>query len=216
MTTIAIMQPYFIPYAGYFRLIARTDLFVAFDCVQFPRRGWVHRNKPELLAGGTDWLTLPLAKARREARINELAFAMGAKESLREEARRFKAFSGAAPGPLTRKALSPEGGVADFLVETLKLACDMMRISHRIMFSSELAVPKELKGQERIIEICRKLGAKKYLNAPGGRELYDASVFTANDLELEFLEPYGGSFASILDRLQWESPEEVGREVKNC
>ena len=39
------MQPYFVPYAGYFRLFAASDLFVIYDCVQFPRRGWVHRNK---------------------------------------------------------------------------------------------------------------------------------------------------------------------------
>ena len=44
-STMAIMQPYFIPYAGYFRLFAASDLFVIYDCVQFPRRGWVHRNK---------------------------------------------------------------------------------------------------------------------------------------------------------------------------
>jgi hypothetical protein len=45
ISTVAIMQPYFIPYAGYFRLFAATDLFVIYDCVQFARRGWVHRNR---------------------------------------------------------------------------------------------------------------------------------------------------------------------------
>jgi hypothetical protein len=39
MTTVAVMQPYFMPYAGYFRLFAAADVFVLFDCVQFPRRG---------------------------------------------------------------------------------------------------------------------------------------------------------------------------------
>ena len=43
--TVAIMQPYFIPYAGYFRLFTGADLFVVCDDVQFPRRGWLHRNK---------------------------------------------------------------------------------------------------------------------------------------------------------------------------
>ena len=58
--TVAIMQPYFAPYAGYFRLLATTDLFVVYDCVQFPRRGWVHRNQLPDAAGKLDWLTLPL------------------------------------------------------------------------------------------------------------------------------------------------------------
>jgi WbqC-like protein family len=49
--TVAIMQPYFLPYAGYSRLFAATDLFVVYDCVQFPRRGWVHRNRLVNTAG---------------------------------------------------------------------------------------------------------------------------------------------------------------------
>ena len=60
MTTVAIMQPYFYPYAGYFRLFARADLFVVYDCVQFPRRGWVHRNRLTGADGQLQWLTLLL------------------------------------------------------------------------------------------------------------------------------------------------------------
>jgi len=50
-------------------------VFVLFDCVQFPRRGWVHRNRFATAAGHLDWLTLPLLKCPRETRIDELAFA---------------------------------------------------------------------------------------------------------------------------------------------
>jgi hypothetical protein len=49
MATVAVMQPYFMPYAGYFRLFCAADVFVMFDCVQFRRRGWVHRNRFPLL-----------------------------------------------------------------------------------------------------------------------------------------------------------------------
>jgi hypothetical protein len=45
MTTVAVMQPYFLPYPGYFRLFAAADQVALFDCVQFPRRGWVHRSR---------------------------------------------------------------------------------------------------------------------------------------------------------------------------
>ena len=58
------MQPYFVPYAGYFRLFAAADVFVAYDCVQFPRRGWVHRNRLPTATGMSDWLTLPVRNAR--------------------------------------------------------------------------------------------------------------------------------------------------------
>src|ERR1700750_1478713 len=70
--TVPIMQPSFLPYAGYFRLFAASDLFVVYDCVQFPRRGWVHRNRLPLASGDAGWLTLPVAKAPRDALICNL------------------------------------------------------------------------------------------------------------------------------------------------
>ena len=60
---IAIMQPYFIPYAGYFRLFQSVDLFVVYDCIQFARRGYVHRNQLPNFTDELSWITLPLAKA---------------------------------------------------------------------------------------------------------------------------------------------------------
>src|SRR3979411_2469618 len=72
---VAIMQPYFIPYAGYFRLFAASDLFVIYDCVQFARRGWVHRNRLVDRGGTERWLTLPLQKAPRDVLIRDLRFA---------------------------------------------------------------------------------------------------------------------------------------------
>src|SRR6202011_2722341 len=82
MTTVAVMQPYFVPYAGYFRLFTAADIFVAFDCVQFPRRGWVHRNRLALTPGNSDWLTLPIQKSDRDTRIDELVFAPDARARL--------------------------------------------------------------------------------------------------------------------------------------
>src|SRR5437660_8507371 len=87
--TVAIMQPYFIPYAGYFRLFAASDLFVLYDCVQFPRRGWVHRNRLLDASGKERWLTLPLEKAARDARIQDLRFAADAKSAFLDRLRPF-------------------------------------------------------------------------------------------------------------------------------
>ena len=58
---VAVMQPYFYPYMGYFQLLAAVDLFVVFDSVQFPRRGRVHRCEVPDGLSGARWLTLPLA-----------------------------------------------------------------------------------------------------------------------------------------------------------
>src|SRR5579871_148005 len=83
------MQPYFAPYAGYFRLLAGVDLFVIYDCVQFPRRGWVHRNRLPDAAGDAQWLTLPLKPAPFDARIDALVFAEDAPARMAERLRAF-------------------------------------------------------------------------------------------------------------------------------
>src|SRR6266571_5343273 len=87
--TVAIMQPYFVPYAGYFRLLAAADLFVLYDCVQFPRRGWVHRNRLPDATGRLQWLTLPLAKAPRQVSIRDLRFRPDAAAALTSQSSRF-------------------------------------------------------------------------------------------------------------------------------
>src|SRR3990167_6427798 len=69
---VAIMQPYFVPYLGYFRLFSQTDLFVIYDCVQFPRRGYVHRNQVPDQNGTPQWLTLPLEKCDQKTAILDL------------------------------------------------------------------------------------------------------------------------------------------------
>jgi hypothetical protein len=76
------MQPYFMPYAGYFRLLAATELFVVYERVQFPRRGWVPRNKLADAHGQPQWLTMPLASAEVDTAICDLRFRSGAREDL--------------------------------------------------------------------------------------------------------------------------------------
>src|SRR5690606_8625036 len=67
---VAVMQPYFFPYIGYFQLMNAVDLFIFFDDVQYIDRGWVNRNKI-LLAGEARWLTFPVKKGDRDLKINE-------------------------------------------------------------------------------------------------------------------------------------------------
>ena len=57
------MQPYFIPYAGYFRLFLASDIFVVYDDVQFMKESWINRNIISINSDKKDWLTLPLKKS---------------------------------------------------------------------------------------------------------------------------------------------------------
>ena len=79
--------------------------------------------------------------------------------------------------------------------------------------SSSLGIDPAVRGQERILEVARRLGAREYVNAPGGRELYDAAAFAHAGIRLLFLPEYRGRFASVLERLALESPDALRAEL---
>jgi hypothetical protein len=201
--TVAIMQPYFFPYAGYFRLFAASDLFVIYDCVQFPRRGWVHRNKLIDAAGQARWLTLPLEKAPQDVLIRDLRFPPDAAKQLAERLQPFPATAvGTAETEHILAALRDVRGTPlEYIERLLEITVAYCGLPWRTVRSSSLNVPPEFRGQDRILEIARRLGATHYVNASGGRELYDPGVFDAAGIELRFLADYAGPSASILQRM---------------
>jgi hypothetical protein len=213
--TISVMQPYFIPYAGYFRLLTGSDLFVIYDCVQFQRRGWVHRNQLRTVTGWRDWLTLPLEKAPREVLIRDLRFREGAQREMESMMRRFPALTAPTqlPSSFAEALRALRGRPLDYVVELLRLAAEIMRLPWRVMRSSELALPAELRGQDRIIAICKACGATSYLNASGGRDLYEPAVFAEAGLQLRFLPAHVGSYDSIAQRLATEDADLVAAEI---
>jgi len=213
---IAVMQPYFFPYAGYFRLFAAVDLFVVLDCVQFPRRGWVHRNQITNRKGEPQWITLPLLKGQREStRVCDLVFAEGAQETMLVQYRRFPCFDGS-----DNKAPEVMSILQDFkitpiqyLLRTLEWASSTLGIKKEMILSSQLNIPDTFKAQDRIIEIAKKLGATDYINASGGKALYDPVKFNDAGLSLSFLSSYRGSYHSVLERLLLEPLAQVRSEI---
>lgn len=216
ISTVAIMQPYFIPYAGYFRLFAAADLFVIYDCVQFPRRGWVHRNRLPDSSGDPRWLTIPLAKASRDVAIKDLAFAPNAEEKLADEMRRFPSLEIKTdpPPPLLSVLKDVQGTPVDYVIRLLELTCRELGLPFRTVRSSALEIDPSLKGQDRILAIAHKVGAKTYVNPPGGRTLYDTQAFTSAEISLRFLPDYHGSTWSILHRLLTENAAQLTNDIR--
>lgn len=217
MTTIAVIQPYFFPYAGYFRLFQAADTVVMFDCVQFPRRGWVHRNRFALAGGELDWLTLPIAKTNRDTRIEGLRFAIDARLRLESSLRRFPLLESArrAGHPLIERILDIRSDdVTQYLCDLVQDAAARLRLDRPIIRSSVLGIDPELRAQDRVIAIVNALGGTRYVNPSGGHDLYDHAAFTRAALELRFLSPYKGSMGSILSRLLSEPAAVVSAEVR--
>ena len=210
------MQPYFIPYAGYYRLFAGADLFVALDTVQFPRRGWVHRNKLADQNGNLQWLTIPLKKGDRDkTQICDLEFQDNAGNLFKDTCRRFSAVDAVCrkyPNIATF-LFNLTGSPVDYFISLLNEVNAILGIKRPVIRSSALDVGMPLNAQDRILSIALHVGATTYINAPGGRALYDSAAFREAQIELKFLSEYNGSYASILERLAFEDAGEIVNEI---
>lgn len=209
------MQPYFMPYAGYFRLFQASDLFVIYDCVQFPRRGWVHRNRLVDTRGVARWLTLPLAKAPRDVLIRDLEFLPDAGELLAERLRPFPlATEDRDAQEILVEMQNVTGSPVSYLERLLEHVARYLALPWKVMRSSSLEISPALRGQDRILEIARRLGATDYVNAPGGTDLYDADAFAEAGIQLRFLAPYSGPSCSILSRIVGEQRKELANDIR--
>lgn len=213
---VAVMQPYFFPFAGYFRLMAAAETFVFLDDVQFPRRGRVHRCEVPGLTGETEWLTLPLARQPRDILIRDLAYADGARQELDRRLSRHD-WMGAGQGPIansTRRLL--RGALtrpADDLILQLETVAAMLELSPRFLRSSEIAIDPGLTGADRIMAIVKAVGGRSYVNAPGGRALYDRELFAYHGIRLGFLQAYNGPHRFLLPALMDEEPQTLRRDI---
>ncbi|MDQ7050008.1 MAG: WbqC family protein [Enterobacterales bacterium] len=199
MTSIAIMQPYFMPYAGYFRLLQSADLFVIYDCVQFPRRGYVHRNQLLKKSNGEKkWLTLPLIKQPRSTQINQLKFKDDSPTTMQSKLLEFGIHKKSVATDLMLHLLNFEQSPSNYLKNLLVYVCRHLEINTRFILSSELDIKPDLKGQDKIIALVKNLGGTQYINAPNGQKLYDSACFKRQDINLEFLSPFHGEHISIL------------------
>lgn len=214
--TVAVMQPYFFPYAGYFRLMAAAGTFVFLDCVQFPRRGRVHRCEVPSAHGAIEWLTLPLARQPRDVLIRDLAYAGNVKAELERRLLRYPWFS-KGNGPFAARLrdllLDSMSCPAGDLIRQLVTVSAAMGFSPRFVRSSSLAIDPLLRGQARVLAIVKALGGLRYVNTPGGRELYERRAFAASGIQLGFLTPYTGPFFHMVPTLLEVPPSDVGRNV---
>jgi len=198
---IAIMQPYFFPYGGYFQLMSNVDLFIYFDDVQFVRRSWITRNKISSSHGdGQIYINVPVCKSDRFAKINEIIVFGGWVE---KHLKTFEHVYGQSVKDHDfynfYRTLGEEENLSMMLVRSLNWVSDYFGIGCKKILSSELGC--DGRGQERIINLCKKVGAKEYWNLPGGVELYDKAIFMDNGLDLNFIDTSHNKRASIIESI---------------
>ena len=185
------MQPYFLPYLGYWQLLKRVDKFVILDDVQFIKRGWINRNKI-LNNGQKDWLSIPLLNAKISQNINQIEIVNPDEwrpKMLRKIEYNYKKYpSFDVIYPILEEILNFQNtNLNSFLTNSLKTILEFLQIKVDIEFSSEIDPARSLKAQDRIIEICKKKSATEYFNLPGGIKLYCSKTFEDAGLKLNFI-----------------------------
>lgn len=192
---LAITQPYMFPYLGYFQLVQVADRFIIYDDVNYIKKGWINRNYI-LLNSDKHRFTVPLQKVSqnrliKETHINEHEYDRWKDTFIKIVVQNYakapnfdQAFS------IIRSVLDNLKGtkISNLATKSIFEVVKYLDISTKILLSSNrMYNNKQLKGQNRIIDICVKENATQYFNLIGGQNLYDKTVFKENNLTLKFL-----------------------------
>ena len=187
MMKIAIHQPQYLPYAGFFDKMDKADMFVLLDDVQFKKNEWQNRNRiPN--SQGWQWLTVPVkykfGQKICEIEINNKTNWMNkhyqALLTNYNQAPAFKDYQSFLKNVYGKK-WERLSFLNVYLIENLK---KFLGIETDLILSSELSVSGRKTG--RLIEICRKLKADIYLSGPGGESYLDLDEFKKAGIELKF------------------------------
>lgn len=221
------MQPYFFPYLGYFSLIASVDKWIVFDVTQYTAKTWMNRNRILHPTKGWQYVGVPIQKASRDTLIKDilikdldasLELILGQLQHYKKRAPYFREVI-----DLVSKSFSSvqTDKLVDLNIATLVETCSYLDIPLNWSLCSKMDL--QLDGINHpgqwALRISEQLGAKQYLNPPGGTEIFDPIEWEKAGIDLEFNKlptftyecgPYDFvEHLSILDVLMWNEPKSV-------
>lgn len=173
---VALMQPYFFPYIGYFQLIQAVDEFVIFDNAQYIRRGWMNRNRILNAQKEAVYINVPVQKAPRETKIKDIVINYDSnwKEEIYHQLNYYRKAPNYAfvTGFLNECLNINNVSLSKFNTIVLKRICDLLEIDTKItVLSEELPKINEANAADEWgIKVAKTLNATTYINAIGGIE----------------------------------------------
>ena len=186
---VTILQPSYLPWLGFFEQMSRADKFVLLDDVQYTRRDWRNRNRIRVKESWV-WLTVPVQQKRRfsqsllETRIdNSVPWRRKHLETLRQhycKAPFFEKYF-----PRCQQVYEKDWTfLFDLCLETINLIKEEMGIETPLLRSSEMKPGGE--KTERLVSICRELGATHYLSGESGSNYIAEEDFSSQGIALEY------------------------------
>lgn len=187
---VAISQSNFIPWKGYFDMIALVDEFVIFDEMQYTRRDWRNRNKIKT-PQGTQWITVPVeVKGKYHQKINETKIAdpLWGKKAWRtievnyKKAKYFEDFAGKFRGIIE----NPYEYLSDLNFKLIQEICSLLEIKTKFHFSKDFDLRED--PTQRLLGICQDLEADIYISGPAAKDYMNLEIFKAQNIVVEWMD----------------------------
>lgn len=231
---VAIMQPYFFPYLGYFSLIKNADQFILLDTVQFIRHGWIERNRILKQDDGWIYIKVPIIKAYgQKTLIKEVKIDNNQnwKHKIISQIQPYKKIA-----PYYHRVLNLLNNlfkeefkdITHLNKTSLEMVCSLLAIEKKIDVFSEMDLKiKDPKApDEWALNICKALhDVTEYWNPPGGIEIFDKLKYENSGIRLRFLECRLTEYdqkrkkfepaLSILDVLMFNSINDIQKMLNN-
>jgi WbqC-like protein family len=191
---VAILQSNYIPWRGYFDMIAAVDEFIFYDDMQFTRRDWRNRNQIKT-PQGLQWLTVPVKvkgkyhQTIRETEIDGTHWAKSHWRALTQNYRRARHFEEVAglfePFYLQR----PYAYLSPLNRALIEAVCAYLGISTKISHSWDYSL---IDGKtERLADLCTQAGGTEYISGPAAKEYIEDRVFTERCIKLSWFDYTG-------------------------
>lgn len=187
------MQPYFLPYLGYYSLIKHTDKWIVFDPVQFIRHGWIERNRILKPGEGWQYIGVPLVKHHRDTLIRDIKI----RTEDKWQDKVFRQLDHYKKAPFFKETIAVLQKAFDINTESitqlnahiLAVTCQYLEIpfDYAIFSEMDLAIEPVNDAGEWALQISKALGASVYVNPPGGKEIFNREKFEAAGIDLRFL-----------------------------
>lgn len=222
------MQPYFLPYIGYFQLIAAVDVFVIYDDIKYTKKGWINRNR-FLLNGSDATFSIPLHHDSDSLTVVERRVSDDFDPI--KLVRRFQAAYRLAPFfeanfPEIEEIVNcPSRNLFEYIANSVDKICGLLCVETTKMKASTIPIDRALKAQDKVVALCEALGVREYVNPSGGVELYSREHFASRGIELKFIKSrpiqyaqFGNPFVpwlSIVDVLMFNPLAQVQAWVRN-
>lgn len=218
---LAVMQPYFFPYIGYYSILKNVDKYIYLDNVQYIKNGWINRNRILKTNGGWDYITVPVKKHIYNAPINEIEIdsSQNWQKKILNQLVVYKKFAPyySEVFEIVQSALqTPQKYISQLNIQSDTLIMKYLGIDTPTEIFSEMNLnciePKE--ADEWGLNISLSLGnVTEYWNAPGGKDFFNAEKYSSHGIKLNFVKNNLTPYKQKISKSNSELPFEAGLSI---